>query len=111
MKALEQVQRRATKMSRGQKHISYENGLRESKFFSLKKRWLCRNFIAAFQDLMRAFKKDRDKLFCRACCNRTRTYGFKLKEAKLRLDIRKEYLMMRVMRHSHRPSRDVVRSL
>lgn len=98
-------------MNRGQKHISYEDGLREFKFFSLKKRWFCRNFIAAFQYLMRTFKKDRDKHFCRACCNRTRAYGFKLKEGKFRLDIQKEYLMMRVVRHLHRPSREVVRSL
>lgn len=49
MKALEQVQRRATKMSRGQKHLSYKDGLRELKLFSLKKKWLCRNFIPAFQ--------------------------------------------------------------
>lgn len=98
-------------MSRGQKHLSYEDDLIEFELFSLKKRRFCGNFSAVFQYLRRAFKKDRDKLFCRAGCNRTRANAFKLEEGKFRLDIRKKCLMMRVVRHSHRPSREVVRYL
>ena len=53
----------------------------------------------AFQYLKGAYKKDGDKLFSRACCNRTRGNGFKLKEGRFRLDIRKKFFTMRVVKH------------
>jgi len=46
--------------------------------------------MAAFQYLKAAYKEDGDKLFSRACCNRTRGNGFKLKEGRFRLNIRKK---------------------
>ena len=46
----------------------------------------------AFQYLKEACKKDGDKLFSRAWCDRMRGNGFKLEEIRFRLDIRKKFL-------------------
>jgi len=44
--------------------------------FILEKRRVHGDFIAAFQFLKRAYKKDGDRLFGRACCDRTRGNDF-----------------------------------
>jgi len=49
-----------------------------------------------------------DKLFIRACCNRTRCNGFKLKEGRFRLGIRKKFFTMRLVKHWSGLPRDVV---
>jgi len=55
-----------------------------------------------------ACKKDGDKLFSRASCDRLRCNGFKLKKGIFRLDIRKKYFMTRMVKHRHRLPREVV---
>jgi len=67
-------------MIRGLEHLSCEDRLRQLGLFSLMKKRLQGDLIAAFQYLTGAYKKDGDKLFSRACCNRTRGNSFKLKE-------------------------------
>ncbi|KFV41449.1 hypothetical protein N328_00889, partial [Gavia stellata] len=108
MDLLEWVQRRATTMIRGLEHLSCEDRLRELELFRLDKRRLRGHLIAAFQYLKEAYKKAGEGLFTRAYSDRTRSDAFKLKDGKFRLDIRKKFFTMRVMRYWNRLSRKVV---
>ncbi|PKU28103.1 hypothetical protein llap_21592 [Limosa lapponica baueri] len=80
MDLLEWAQRRASKMIRGLEPLSYQDRLRELGLFSLEKRRLRGDLIAAFQYLKGAY----------------------------RLDIRKKFFTVRVVRHWNRFPREVV---
>jgi len=98
MELLEQVQRRATKMIRGLEHLSYEDRLRELGFFSL-------------EDLKGAYRKGRENNCSKACCDRIRSNGFKLRESKFRLDVRKKVFTVRVVKHWNGFPREIVETL
>ena len=95
-------------MIRGLEHLSYEEKLRQLGLFSLEKRRLWGDLIAAFQYMKGAYRKAGDGLCTRVCSDRTRGKGFKLKEGEFILDLRKKFFARRVVRHWHRFPRAVV---
>ena len=112
MDLLKCVQKRVTKMIQKMEHLSYEYRLRELRLFSLEKRRLQEHLIVAFQYLTGSYKKEGNRPFSRMiCCNRTRGSGFKLKEGRFRLDIRKKSFTVREVRHWNRLPRDMVDAL
>jgi len=76
--------------------------------FGPDKRRQLGDLIAAFQYRKGAYGKHGENIFIRACCDRTRSNGFKLRQGRFRLDIRKTFFTVRVVKHWNRLPREVV---
>lgn len=92
-------------MVRGMEYLPYEERLRELGLFGLEKRRLRGDLTAAFQDLKGAYKKDEEGRFTKACSNKTRGNGFKLKfnlkDGVYRLDTQKKHFTVRLEQHAY----------
>ncbi|GAB0175482.1 hypothetical protein GRJ2_000013400 [Grus japonensis] len=106
MELLERVQRKATKMIRGLEHLCY--GDRLSWDCSAGEKKALGKTYCGLPVPKGAYRKAGEGLFTRAWSDRTRGNGLKLKEGRFRLDMRKKFFPVRVVRPWHKLPREAV---
>ena len=108
MACLERVQRRATHLVGGQQSRPYEERLRDLNLFSLSKRKLRGDLVAAYKLIRGDQQQIGRALFPPAAPGVTRNNGQKLLENRFRLEIRRHCFTVRVARIWNQLSREVV---
>ena len=76
--------------------------------FSLEKKRIQGDHIVAFQYLKETYKQEEEQLFTRVNSDRTRGNGFKLREGRFGLDIRRKFFTQRVVTHWNRLPKKVM---